>query len=35
MTFFLLEFYIAIDPNNLASENDVTELSDFKMHVQK
>ena len=26
---FLLELYRAIDPSNLASENDVTELAEF------
>ena len=32
---FLLEFYLAIDQSNLTSENDVTELSELLMHVQK
>ena len=32
---FLLELDLAIDPSNLASENDVTELSKLQMHVQK
>ena len=32
---FLLELYLAIDPSNLAIENDVTELSELQMHVQK
>ena len=27
VTFFLLELYLTIDPSNLASENDVTEIS--------
>ena len=27
---FLLELYLAIDPSNLASENDVTELSELQ-----
>ena len=32
----LLELYLAIGPSNLASEkNDVTELSELQMHVQK
>ena len=31
----LLEVYLAIDPSNLASENDVIELSELQMHVQK
>ena len=32
---FLRELYLAIDPSNFASENDVTELSKLQMHVQK
>ena len=32
---FLLELYLAIDPSNLGSKNDVTELSELQMHVQK
>ena len=32
---FLLELYLAIGPSNLASKNDVTELSELQMHVQK
>ena len=28
---FLLELYLAIDPSNLASENDVTQLSEIQM----
>ena len=32
---FLLELYLAIAPSNLASKNDVTELSELQMHVQK
>ena len=32
---FLLELYLAIDPSNLASENDVTEFSALQMLVQK
>ena len=31
----LLELYLAIDPSNLASENDVTELGELQIHVQK
>ena len=32
---FLLELHLAIDPSNLASENDVTKLSELQMLVQK
>ena len=32
---FLLELYLAIDPSNLVSENDVTQLLELQMHVQK
>ena len=32
---FVLELYLAIDASNLASENDVIELSELQMHVQK
>ena len=32
---FLLELYLAFDPSNLTSENDVTELAELQMHVQK
>ena len=32
---FLLEWYLAIDPSNLARENDATELSELQMHVLK
>ena len=32
---FLLELYLAIDPSNLASENDVTQLVEFQMPMQK
>ena len=28
---FLLKLYLAIDPSNLASENDVIELSELQM----
>ena len=31
----LFELYLAIDPSNVASENDVTELSELQMHVEK
>ena len=31
----LLELYLAIDSSNLASENDVTELSELQMQVRK
>ena len=31
---FLLELCLAIDPSNLASKNDVTELSEFQMLVK-
>ena len=31
----LLELYLANDPCNLAKENDITELSELQMHVQK
>ena len=30
---FLLELYLAIDPSNLASKNDVTELAELQMLV--
>ena len=30
---FLLELYLAIDPSNLLSENDVIQLSELQMHV--
>ena len=33
MTVFLLQLYLAIDPSNLASENDVTQLAKFQMDV--
>ena len=32
---FLLELYLAIDPSNVASENNSTELSELHMQVQK
>ena len=32
---FFLQLYLAIDPSNLASENDVTQLAERQMHVQK
>ena len=32
---FLLEFYLAIHPSKLASENDVTQPEELQMHVQK
>ena len=35
MWLFLLELYLAIDPSNLAIENDVTQLSELQMNVQK
>ena len=28
---FLLELYLAIDPSNLASENDVNQLAELQM----
>ena len=31
---FLLELHLAINPSNLASENDVTELLELQMHAQ-
>ena len=31
----LHQLYLASDPINLASENDVTQLSQLKIHVQK
>ena len=30
---FLLELYLAIDPSNLASENDITQLSELQIHI--
>ena len=33
--FFLLESHFAIDRSNLASENDVNQLSELQIHVQK
>ena len=32
---FLLELYLAIDPSNLASKDDVTELPELQMPLQK
>ena len=32
---FLLELYLAIGPSNLTSENDVSQLSELQMPVQK
>ena len=32
---FLLELYLAIDPSNFASKNDVTQLAEFQKHIQK
>ena len=32
---FLVGFYLAIVPNNLASKNDVTEPSELQVQVQK
>ena len=32
---FLLRLYLAIDPSNLTSKNDVTQLAQLQMHVQK
>ena len=31
---FLLELYLAINPNYSASKNDATQLSELQMHVQ-
>ena len=35
MTFFYLSFILQSIPSNLASENDVTQLTELQMHVQK
>ena len=32
---FLLQLYITIDPKNLSSENDVMQLAELQIHVQK
>ena len=32
---FLLKLYLAIDSSNLARKNDVTQLAELQMHVQK
>ena len=32
---FLLQLYLAIDPSNLTSENDVTQFAEIQVHLQK
>ena len=32
---FLFQLYLAMDPSNLTSKNDVPQLAELQMHVQK